>query len=237
MTATTNADNTQVSAGQMFPDDWNDEFSVMIFVCRQLIAEMETMTPVQVSAVHAGSGTPPVAGTVDVQLLVSLLDGNLNATQQGIVYGLPYFRLQGGPWSIVCDPVANDFGFIVAASRDISNVVATPGVANPGSLRKHSFSDGIFIPAPLSSAVPAATLWLKGDGTFVLTSQDGVVLKSDGSGNLDVTATTLNLTGNLAVTGSITATAEITRGVGGSDSVTLGNHRHAGNNLAPTPGT
>jgi hypothetical protein len=180
------ADATQVAAGQLFPEDWANDYAVTAFLIRQALAEMETCTPVQITAVNAGSGSPPAGGTVDVQLLVSLLDGNGNATKQGIVHGLPYFRLQSGMWAICADPAVGDFGFIVCASRDISNVTKTPGMANPGSFRMHSFSDGFFLSCPFSGAAPAATIWLKSDGSLQLTTQDGVVIKSDGSGYLTI---------------------------------------------------
>jgi len=188
MTDTTinQADNTQVAAGQMFPEDFSNDYAVTAFLIRQALAEMETCTPVQISAVHPGSGSPPAGGTVDVQLLLNLLDGNGNSQKQGIVYGIPYMRIGSGQWAIVADPVAGDFGFIVSASRDISNVTKTPGQANPGSFRHHSFSDGFFIPCGFSSAAPAGTIWLKSDGSLNLTTKDGVVIKSDGSGNLTV---------------------------------------------------
>ena len=188
MTDTTvnQADSTQVAAGQMFPEDYANDYAVTAFLIRQALAEIETCTPVQISAVHSGSGSPPAGGTVDVQLLLNLLDGNGNSQKQGIVYGLPYMRIGSGQWAIVADPVAGDFGFIVSASRDISNVTKTPGQANPGSFRHHSFSDGFFVPCGFSSAAPAGTIWLKSDGSLQLTTQDGVVIKSDGSGYLTI---------------------------------------------------
>ena len=236
MTITQNADSTQVAASQQFPTDSNSDFAVISFMIRQLLAELETMTPVQVKAVHAGSGSPPAAGTVDVQLLVSILDGNGNATQQGVVYGLPYFRVQGGPWAIVCDPAANDFGFIVCASRDISNVQANPGKVLPGSFRKYSFSDGIFISAPFSGAPPANSVWLKSDGSFTISGASGVVIGIDASGHVNITATTMIINGDLHVSGAVIA------GFGGGDQVGLQTHRHisggAGNSTTvPIAGT
>jgi hypothetical protein len=231
MPPSTTASTQTTGAGQLYPEDWNDDFSVIRFQIKQIISQMETMTPVKVTAVHAGSGSPPGLGTVDVQLLVSLVDGSGNVIQQGQVFGIPYMRVQSGSWAIIADPAANDFGFIIAASRDMSNVMKTPGVQPPGSYRKFSFSDGVFVPAPYGQAAPAATMWLKSDGTLQLTTQDGVVIKSDGSGNLQMTCTTLK------VTGAITATGGITAGFGGADSVTLQHHVHAGNNIPPTAGT
>ena len=214
-----NAGAGSIGAGQQVPQDSDSEFTVANFIVRQIMAELETMTPVQVVAVHPGQGTPPKAGTVDVQLLVSLLDGAGNAVQQGIVSGVPYFRLQGGQWAIVCDPAVKDFGYIVSASRDISNVVKSPGIANPASYRKYSFSDSIYM-GGCFNAVPVAWVWCKSDGTLNIQDAKGNTLSSSASG--------WALGGNLAVTGSITATQEITRGFGGADQVTVGQHTHTG---------
>lgn len=222
------ADNTQTSTGQMFPEDFGSDFAVINFIARQIVAEMETCTPVQVTAVHPGSGSPPGGGTVDVQLLLSLLDGNGKATKQGIVYGLPFFRLQSTNWALIADPAVNDFGFIISASRDTSNVVKTPGMANPGSFRTHSFSDGFFLPCPFNSAAPAGTVWLKPDGSLQLTTKDGVVIQSDGSGNLTITASgnTNVTTPVMTINGELRVTGEITAGFGQVDNVTLLNHKH-----------
>lgn len=181
------ADSGSSGAGQQQPGDSNSDLTAAIFLTRQLIAQIETMLPVQVVAVHTSAGSPPVTGTVDVQLLVNLLDGSGNATEQGVVYGLPYFRLQGGAWAIICDPAAGDFGFIIAASRDISNVVKNPGQQVPGSLRQYSYSDGIYIGGCLNE-VPAATLWLKSDGTFNISDQPGNSMMSSSSGIVVTTA-------------------------------------------------
>lgn len=180
---------TQISqnlaATFLAPEDAVDEIAVLRFVVKRLLAKMETMIPVKVTKIHPGAGSPPAPGKVDVQPLLTMLDAQGNVTEPGIVSGLPVQRLQGGPWAIICDPAVGDFGYIVAASRDVSNVVKTPGIRNPGSFRQYSYSDSVYVPGILN-AVPAASLWLKSDGTMVLTTKDGVVVKSDGSGNLSM---------------------------------------------------
>ena len=181
------ATSSSIGAGQQEPIDSNSDFWVISFIIAQKIAELETMTPVQVVAVHPGTGSPPTAGTVDVQLLVSLLDGANNSSKPGIVYGVPYFRMQGGPWAIVIDPAVNDFGYILSAARDISAVKANPGIQVPGSLRKISFSDGIYVGGILNGT-PAATLWLKPDGTWVWSDRPGNVIQSSESGIAATTA-------------------------------------------------
>jgi hypothetical protein len=228
-----------VGAGQQYPEDSNSDYSTTVFIVRQMMALLEIMTPVQVVHVHPGSGSPPAAGTVDVQPLVSQLDGSGNAVQHGIVYGLPYFRLQGGSWSIICDPAVNDFGFIVSASRDISNVVKKPGIQNPGSNRKYSYSDSVYL-GGMINAVPAATLWLKSDGTWVLTDKPGNVLQGTSSG---ITMTPVSGQA-LTVNGPITATGKITGSDFSDGTVTsYKTHTHSGVTTGggtsgpPTPGS
>ena len=179
------ADSGSIGAGQQDPIDSNSWFYVTMFLIEQMQAQLETAMPVQVVAVHPGAGSPPATGTVDVQLLVSLLDGAGNVTKQGIVYGLPFYRLQGGKWSIIMDPGVNDYGLIVTASRDTSNVVKNPGIQAPGSYRKNSFSDGFYLGGFLNP-VSDAFLWLKSDGTFQWSDVPGNVIQS-GTGGITVT--------------------------------------------------
>ena len=176
--------STPGSAGysQQGPNDHSSEFNRVAFLTKQFIAKIESMMPVQVVTVHPGSGSPPAGGTVDVQLLVSQIDGSGNVVQNGIVYGVPFFRLQGGPWAIIIDPAANDFGFIVTADRDITAVKANPGIQAPGSPRKYSYSDGIFVPCPFGGAPPVGTFVFNADGTWVLTDKFENVLQGSSSG-------------------------------------------------------
>jgi hypothetical protein len=176
------AGGNQIGAGQLDPFSSTSEFAVAAFIVRQIMAQLETMIPVQIQAVHAGSGSPPAAGTVDVQLLVSLLDGAGNQVKQGIVYGIPFFRLQGGPWAIVCDPSVNDVGILIAAARDMSKL--SNGVSQqqlPGSNRQNSYSDGVYLGGVFNNA-PKASFWLKSDGTFNITDKNGNTIVSSTTG-------------------------------------------------------
>lgn len=226
----------------MVPTDTNSPESVMEFAIQQTLGLLDTVKPCQVQAVTPGSGG--AAGTVDVQLLISQVDGAGNATPQGIVHGIPYFRLHAGVWEIQADPAVGDFGIIVCSDRDISalkTATASGGspMVNPGSNRRMNASDGFFIGGFLNK-LPKATLSLKSDGTIAVT---------DAKGNVIQTAAGIALTpanGILMVNGQIQATGEITSGFGGA-SVTLGGHMHAQANdsagdveeptMKPTTGT
>ena len=242
---------SDVGYGQIQPDDAATDLNAIVAVARQLIERLDTMKLVQIQAVHAGSGSPPAAGTVDVLQLVSQIDGNGFPVKHGTVYGIPFFRLQGGPWAIICDPAKDDYGYVVCADRDSSLVVKNSGgQQNPGSRRRYNVADGVYV-GGIINAVPAAWAWFKSDGTCVISDKLGNVLQSssDGwalTGNVTVTGTltaTKLETGEdgLTVTGAITATGDITAGFGGGDQVGLQTHEHptaaSGPPSPPTPGT
>ena len=239
--------NTDFGFGQITVDDGSSDVNAITAVARRLIERLDVCKVVQVMAVHPGAGSPPAAGTVDVLLLVNQVDGNFNGFPHSTVFGLPYFRFQAGPWAIIADPAVNDVGFVVVADRDSSTLAANPGQqVNPGSRRRYNVADGIYVGGILN-AVPAATLQLKSDGTFVLTDKPGNVISSSTSGiaitgNVKVTGT-LEATklqtddAGLTVTGNISATGSIIAGSGGADQVGLQTHTHPANGSPPTPGT
>jgi hypothetical protein len=175
--------NTDIGYGGQYPDDSNSEASGIAFAIRSLLSHIDTIKVVQVKAVHPGTGSPPAVGTVDVQPLVNQIDfaNPPNATPHGVVYGLPYFRLQGGPWAIILDPAVGDIGLIACSDRDISTVKNTAAQANPGSFRRLNVADGIYLGGILN-AVPAATCWLKSDGSLVITDKFGNVISTGATG-------------------------------------------------------
>lgn len=207
--------------GRMTPEDFATDSNAIAFVVRQILSQAATAKVVTVVSVTPGSGSPPAPGTVDVMPLVKQIDGNGNAVGHGTVYGLRYVRLQAGPWAIVADPAVGDVGIIVCADRDSSSVVDKTPVT-PRSRRRFNISDGIYIGGILGQA-PKAYFQLNSDGTLKLSDQNGNVLQTSSSGFM--------ITGNLKVSGSITA------GVGGGPQVGLQTHTHPANGSPPTPGT
>lgn len=231
--------NTDFGYGQIGPDDGSTDLNSIVAVARRLIERLDTTKLVSVVAVTAGSGSPPAAGTVDVQLLVNQVDGNFFGVNHGIVHGLRYFRLQAGPWALIADPVVGDVGFVIVPDRDSSLVTGSGAMVNPGSRRRYNIADGIYVGGILN-AVPAATIWLKSDGTWVLTDKPGNVLKGDSNG---FTMSPNGSTG-LTVNGPITSTGKIT-GTDFSDGTVTSYkvHTHggvttgAGLTGTPTPGS
>lgn len=186
---------TDSGYGQQTPNSSTDDFNRVSFIVQQMIGRMMTMMPVQVTAVQAGAGSPPVAGTVSVQPLVNQIDGDGNATSHGVVNGIPWFRLQGGKNAVICEPEVGDIGYVDVSSRDISAVKSTKARANPGSRRKFSLSDGVYVGGFLNVA-PNQYLIFTATGIRVV-DKNGNSLAMDNSG---ITAT--DLSGNVISTTS-----------------------------------
>lgn len=228
-----------ISGQQQAADDATD-VNVMAFAVRQALSMVMTGIPVSVVAVRGGGvGPPPV---VDVTPLVNMLDGQGTKTAHGNILNIPVIRLQGGKNAIIMDPVKGDIGWLLVAHRDISAVVKNKGkVSNPGSYRRHNLADGAYLGGILNQDNPTGYVQLTPDGIVVLDKNGNKIEMK--SGEIDITATTLKVNGDLHVTGAINSDgaigskAGVTAGVGTGDSVGLQTHNHPGNGLPPTPGS
>jgi hypothetical protein len=179
--------------GQKTPYDTTSELNEIVFIIRQQLARMNIMKLVKVVAVHNVGGVA-AAGTVDVQPLVSQIDGNNNAQPHGTVSGIQYFRLQGGTNAIICDPAVNDIGYVVCADRDSTNIgVSQSKAVTPGSFRKWDLQDGVYVGGVLN-AKPKQ---------YIQFTSTGITI-TDVNGNTIVTGATgitlTDVTGNKMIT-------------------------------------
>lgn len=241
--------------GQMDPFDTANPFNAVAFIIEQALARVNVAKVVTVLDVQGG-GLAPV-GTVTVQIMTNQLDGNSQSVAHGSVFNVPYIRYQGGRNAVISDPKPGDQGLLVCCDRDISAVKSTLGVANPGSNRKFSVSDGIFIGVAQTAEAPEQYVQFTDDGMvvhdksgndFTLTPEGILVTDKSGStiemkeGNMTFKPNggLSKFIGNVQVTGELTGDSDGT-GVG------LNTHTHAQGNdshgdtevetNAPTPGT
>ena len=140
-----------IPTGQMRPTDQVGDYNRQRFVIDQAMRGIQTAIPVEVVAVTNAGGVSAV-GFVDVVPLVNQIDGRGNPVPHATIYNVPYNRIQGGANAIIIDPQVGDIGMAAFCSRDISKVKKTKGRANPGSLRSHSFSDGMYFGGFLNAA-------------------------------------------------------------------------------------
>jgi hypothetical protein len=112
---------------------------------------------------------------------------------------------------VVIDPQVGDIGPAGICDRDISSVKKNKGVANPGSRRKFSLSDGIYFGGILNKK-PTCRVVIA-DQSISMTPDDGVT-------SVTVTPGFVDINGTLRTTGAIVA------GYGGADQVGLQTHIH-----------
>lgn len=124
--------------------DYTSDYNELQFVIRQRLADIQTALPVEIVAVKDGF--------VDVKPIVQQLSADGSVIDHGVIYNIPYFRLQGGVNGIIIDPAVGDIGLCVFCSRDISGVKNARKNAPPSSRRMHSFSDGIYFGGILNDA-------------------------------------------------------------------------------------
>jgi hypothetical protein len=135
---------------------------------RALIKDVRTAIPVKVVAMHAGAGTPPAIGTVDVQPLVQTVDGSGKLWSMAKVYGASFCRIESGASAVVVDPAVGDVGLAVVCDRDISSVIASAGLTGPGSARTHDISDLVYVLSLRSSATITQYLLMNANGITML---------------------------------------------------------------------
>jgi hypothetical protein len=190
------------------------EFQALRFLIQQRLLRVQTVTLVQVQAVHDG-GVGPI-GTVDVLPLVGQVDGAGNVVPHETIYGRPYCRLQsGGARAVILDPAAGDVGVMVFASRDISSVIANVAsgqkkvAAPPSSNRYFNYADGLYLFACLGEQTPTEFIEFIPAG--------GIRLQT--SGTFTVQAASIDLNG-----ATISGSGEVTDAAG----KVLGTHTHGG---------
>lgn len=155
--------------GHQEPTAGASEFNVMYFIIKNLLGRMATATLVQVKNV-TNAGEDAQVGFVDILPLVNQQDGNGNQIPHGVIFGVPYMRLQGGANAVILDPQVGDIGMAVFASRDISSVVVNRAAANPqsppGSWRQYDMADALYIGGFLNG-IPTQYVQFNADGITV----------------------------------------------------------------------
>lgn len=187
-----------------------DEYNTLLFIIRQQLLKLQTVTLVRVVKVTNSGGVSPV-GLVDVQPLVNQMSGNRQATPHGIIANVPYMRLQGGADAIILDPKVGDIGMCGFASRDISAVKKAKAAANPGSLRVFDWADGLYFGGFLNGA-PTQYVRFEAGGVHVV-SPTAVTIQ----------APSITLDGDVHITGETTADGDVT-----AEGTSLHTHIHSG---------
>lgn len=199
------SDESQGLRGAQTPNSSAGNFNAQMFVIMQALARVRTSQVVKVVAVQ-NVGDLDEVGFVDVQPMVHQLDGYDQPVPHAVVYGLPYFRMQGGANAVIIDPAVGDIGICLFADRDISSVKATKDFATPGSGRQFSMADGLYIGGVLNGTVQRY-IRINDEGVEI-TSPQGLRINAetwlDGS---------LNVSGNVTVENGASGTFTTSEGL------------------------
>lgn len=168
------------NVGQSNPFSDASEFNMLAFVIARALDKMQTVSIVKVTGVNT------TTQIVDVLPLVNLVTGAGISITHGVIYQRPYLRLQGGASGVICDPAAGDIGICVFASRDSTAVQSAKGLANPGSQRKFSWADGIYLGGILNANPTQYIKFLTGGGIDIVTA-----------GTVSITAPTVTASGTI----------------------------------------
>lgn len=192
-----------------------------------LKSQMWVSLPCKVLSYNAPEQSVSVQPLIQQKVRQYDQNGNFIWTDQDMpkFVDLPVQFPSGGGWTMTLPLKAGDEGTMEVQSRCIDNFWLQPQgmkASSSGSwpqaeMRMHDLNDCYFKPGGRSKPN-----WLQNVSTTSaqLRSDDGNTVIDLAGGMVTITATTVKIVGQLQVTG------EITRGVGTSDSVTLGQHRH-----------
>jgi len=169
MSQTTNYQTNYVSA------DNASEIGRLQLIIKTALSGVRTSMPVQVISVTNAGGVSPI-GTVDVQPMVSSVDGSGQIWAHGIIHNVPYMRIQGGANGIILDPVVGDIGVASVCDRDISTVQNSSKVSAPGSNRKHDMSDMVYL-MTIIGAAPTQYVQFNSSG-ITITSPTNVTINA-----------------------------------------------------------
>lgn len=221
-----------MAQGQQTNADVATEWATLQFVIRQILSRVATCALVKVVSCTNSGGVSQV-GFVNVQPVIPMVDGKGVVWPHGVLYRLPYIRVQGGANAVILDPEPGDLGLAWFASRDISAAKSDDGRASlqgsatsipPGSERQFDMSDGLYMGGVLNG-IPAQYVRFAAGGVTVL-SPSKVTIQAptiELKGDVVQTDGDVSFSNDVAVGATLTAATDV---VGGG--INLKTHTHGG---------
>lgn len=171
--------------GVSSPGDGAHPFNAQVNLIQRLLNQRHTATVAKVvgTAKIVEYGSPEPIQTVDVLPLVNEMTGagvsGGNPVPHKTVYGVSYFRLQGGQNAVIVDPVVGDIGIFLVAETDISGALRTGQQSNPGSDRRNSLSDGMYLGC-VSAGMPHQYVAFTSTGITIVDKNGNVIVMGTG---------------------------------------------------------
>lgn len=160
---------------------------------------------------------------VIVQPLIRLLQTDGTELPRGTLE-VPIFQYGTAEMSLRFNLIAGSLGWIKANDRDISLFLQSLSEERPNTLRKHSFSDAIFYPDAMKGMAFTADA--------IMSNADGTVKTEWFNNKIVHTAPTIEMVGNVTVSGTIDSVGAISSdgevsANAAATVVTLTGHKHS----------
>lgn len=165
--------------------------------------------------------------TCDVELLEKATKSGGGYVEYAPLLQLPLI-ISGTDYShITFSKIVGSECFVHFNDNDIDNWFSTGEKYTPNSTRSHSFSDGFVTLRPYSKSKVFSYyengLEIKNGNTIVHLNDDGTIEITNGQAIINMTGSTIAITGDVTVSGKVTAVGEITSGA-----IELTQHKHGG---------
>lgn len=195
------------------PADIDDEAGFYEFIIKKTLSKIQKMTPAKIISYDRQKNRAVV------QPLTYDITSTGGTLPMDTIPNIPVLTLSGGGF-IFSFPVAeNQTGWLISADRDISVFKKILNFFTPATLRRHQYEDSIFIPDNINGFNIA-----EGDeNAVILTSSDGTTKITVQNGAVNISASSINIIGNVNVEGKIIATGDIL-----GANISLSTHTHSG---------
>lgn len=193
----------------------------------QLLNDPEVATHIALEGNQAGVWTalPCIVSSVDftkmtltaqpsIQGVTENEDGSTNYVNLPLLVDVPICFPSAGGFMLTLPLKSGDEVLVIFSSRCIDSWWQNGGIGVPMETRMHDLSDGFALPGPRSlPKLPGGSI-----------STTAAQLRNDsGTVYLEISASGVNVVGNLNVTGTITSTGEVT-----GNGIPLSIHLHGG---------
>lgn len=165
------------------PEYSDSDVGSLTAVIKSIVLKIQTVTLVEIISC-TNDGEFSEVGFVDVRPLVYQITGDQKIVEHGIIYNIPYFRLQGGVNAVILDPKPGDIGMCGFCSRDISSVKNNKKASAPGSMRTYDWSDGLYFGGFLNG-VPEQYIRFHPQGIEIYSPKN---IKIEAAGDVDIIA-------------------------------------------------
>lgn len=193
----------QFASPSVDPASIGDLFGTVRLVLTKFLQGVDDMLPAKVIAYDRATNL------ACVQPLITMITTTNIVVQRDQLASIPVFQYGAGGFVLSFPVNTGDLGWIKANDRDISNFLKFFAQSQPNTVRKHNFSDAVFIPDNMLRGVTIAS---EDNANVVLQNLAGTVKVALWSNKVKVVATTVDVectTATVNATGTATITSPI----------------------------